>query len=202
MKATHVLSVLVFYMLLLISGFVSDAVFPTFEVKRGAIIFHGSLSIGLTLMNLSLLFLVIILVIVLVSASQKREGSLSNRLLWRRLFLGLILIFLFAGSFFGSIYVLSKKIVVDEEGIVYYSLIERKEVQWSEVERMEGNFVPGSRLGLKGKGNYAWVDLITTDGESVHFSLRFMRGISELETIIMQKLTKLHIEKRRTRDED
>lgn len=188
MKATRVLSVLVFYILLLIAGFVSDAVFPTFEVKKAAIIFHGSPSIGLTLMNLSLLFLAIILVIVLVSASQKREGSLSNGLLWRRLFLGLILIFLFVGTFFGSIYVLSKRIVVDEEGIVYYSLIERREVQWLEVERMEGNFVPGSRLGLKGRGNYAWVDFITTNGETVHFSLRFMRGISELETIIVQKV--------------
>lgn len=190
MKATHVLSVLVFYILLLIAGFVSDAVFPAFEVKQGAIIFHGSLGIGLTLMNLSLLFSVIILVIVLVSASQKREGSLSNGLLWRRLFLSLILIFLFAGSFFGSIYVLSKKIVVDEESIMYYSLIERKEVQWLEIERMDGNFVPGSRLGLKGRGNYAWVDFITTNGETVHFSLRFIRGISELQTMIVQKLAK------------
>lgn len=191
MKATHVLSVLVFYILLLIAGFVSDAVFPTFEVKRGSIIFHGSLTSGLTLMNLSLLFLVIILVMVLVSASQKHEGSLSNGLLWRRLFLGLIFIFLFAGSFFGSIYVLSKKIVVDEEGIVYYSLIERKEVQWLDVERMHGNFVPGSRLGLEGRGNYAWVDFITANGETVHFSLRFMRGISELEKIILQKVDQI-----------
>jgi hypothetical protein len=190
MRATHVLKVLVFYIILLIAGFISDAVFPTFEVKKGATIFHGSLSIGLTLMNLSLLFLVIFLVIVLVSASQKREGSLNNGLLWRRLFFGLIFIFLFAGSFFGSIYVLSKKIVIDEERIVYYSLIERKEMRWLEVERMDGNFVPGNRLGLKGRGNYAWVDFITTNGESVHFSLRFMRGISELETMIKQKILK------------
>lgn len=191
MKATCISIALVFYMLLLIAGFASDAVFPTFEVKKEAIIFRGSLSIGLTLMNLSLLFLVIILVIVLVSASQKREGSLSNGLLWRRLFLSLILIFLFAGSFLGSIYVLSKKIVVDNEGIVYYSLIERKEVRWLDVEKMEGNFVPSSRLGLKGEGNYAWVNFITTRGETVHFSLRFTRGISELEKIIVQKVDQI-----------
>lgn len=190
MKATLALRVLVFYIILLIAGFVSDAVFPTFEVKKGATIFHGSRSIGLTLMNLSLLFLVSVLVIVLLSASQKREGSLNNGLLWRRLFFGLIFIFLLVGSFFGSIYVLSKKVVVDEERIVYYSLIERKEVQWLEVEKMDGNFVPGSRLGLKGRGNYAWVEFITTNGESVHFSLRFIRGISELETMIKQKMLK------------
>jgi len=194
-KATHVLSVLIFYILLLIAGFVSDVVFPTFEIRREAIVFHGSLSIGLTLMNLSLLFLVIILVIVLVSANQKREGSLASSLPWRRLVVGLVLTFLFAGSFFGSIYVLSKKIVVKEDGIVYHSLIERKEVKWLEIERIKGNFVPGSRLGLNGRG-YAWVDFITTSGETVHFSLRFLRGVPELEKIIMQKRRKQNEDQR------
>ena len=189
MKAVHILSILVFYIFLLVVGFVSDAVFPTFESRNGAIVFHGSLCIGVTLMNLSLLFLAVMVVMVLVSVSQKREALLSNELLWRRLCVGLILVFLFAGSLSASLYILSKKILIHEAGIVYYSLLERKELQWSKIERMNGNFVPGSRLGLRGRGNYAWVDFITTNGETVHFSLRFMRGISEFERVIAQKLT-------------
>jgi len=188
-KTGHIFwGALFFYIFMLITGFLSDAMFPAFVVKNGSIIFHGSFSIGLTLMNLSLLFLAIIMLIALVSVSQGHEGSLTKKLLWRRLFVGSILILLFAGTFFGSIYVLSKKIVVSEEKILYYSLIERKEVQWSEVKRMDGNFVPGSRLGLRGRGNYAWVDFTTINGETIHLPLRFMTGISQLEKIIMQNL--------------
>jgi small-conductance mechanosensitive channel len=188
-KTTHILlGALVFYTLILIVGFMGDIIFPAFEADKEGVTFHGSRTIGLTLTNLSLLFLVIIVFIGLASASQKREGALSNELLWRRLLVGSALVMLFVGSLFASIYVLSKKIAVTKKGILYHSLVETKELQWSEVERTNGNFVPGSRLGLEGRGSYAWVDFITTNGETVHYSLRFMRGISELERIIVQEV--------------
>jgi len=188
-KIIHILlGALILYTLMLVAGFMGDIIFPVFKVDKERIIFHGSLTIGLTLANLSLLFLAITVFIGLASASQRHERAVNNELLWRRLVIGFVLAMMFVGSLLGSVYVLSKKVVVIERSISYRSLIERKEVQWAEVRRIDGNFVPGSRLGLKGRDNYAWVDFITIDGELVHFSLRFMRGISELERTIVQKV--------------
>ena len=189
MKRNHVLlGGLLIYTIMLVAGFMGDVIFPAFKIKEERIIFHGSLTIGLTLANISLLFLAIVVLIGLAYASQRHDRALSNELLWRRLVIGSVLAMMFVGSLLGSVYVLSKKVVVTERSILYHSLIERKEVKWEEVRHVNGNFVPGSRLGLKGRGSYAWVDLITIDRELVHFSLRFMRGISELEKTIAQKV--------------
>lgn len=36
---------------------------------------------------------------------------------------------------------------------------------------MDDNFVPGTRLGLEGDNRHAWVEFVTTDGDTVRFSL-------------------------------
>jgi hypothetical protein len=171
---------------LLIAGFLSDVFLPPFEERESDVIFCGSYTVGFTLANVSLLFLAILLFIVLVSVSQSHIGPLNTDLLIRRLLVGLVLMLLLAGSTFGSIYVLTKKIIVSDEKFQYFSLVERKEVPWSDIKSIDGNFV-GNRLGF-GKQDYAWVDFTLKNGEIVHLSLRFVRGLSYLEQVIQKKL--------------
>lgn len=174
------------YLLMLAAGFMSDTFLPAFGREENVYTFHGSYTIGFTLANMALFLAAALLLIILVSINRMQTGSLSIEIIIRRILVAVILVLLLGGSLAGSIYILSKKILVSSEKITYYSLIETNEVHWSDIEKIEGNFVAGSRLGLGERGDYAWVDFTTRKGEIIHFSLRFIQGVSQLETVIHQ----------------
>lgn len=172
------------YGILLACGFASEFVIPSVRQRHGVTTFFATPAITSTLVNLSLLFLAIAALIVWIAVSQVPEGTAEGGLLARRVFAGLVAVSLFAASAFGSVYLATKRIIVDDAGLRYRTLFEEKTVRWSDIERVNGNFVPASRLGLGGRSTYAWVSFETRRGETVRFSLRFMGGIYELERII------------------
>jgi hypothetical protein len=184
----HMLVYLVLlYVVLLILGLASDLILPAMHKTGTVVSFHCSRSIAFTLANLALLFATICLVIAWASLSRRHRRSMAKPLLVRRVLSGLVAFLLFAAASVGSVYVATKRIVVDDEKIQYHSLFETKAVRWSRIRRVDANFVPTSRLGLAGASTYAWVEFETIDGEIIRFSLRFVRASRELERIIQEK---------------
>lgn len=176
------------YAIALMVGYGADLIFPGHRVVDGSTVFYSSLTGGLTLLNLAVAFTATTILIGVALVRQAGHPSTDQGLLWRRLMIGGLFLMISVTLFVGASYVLSKRIIVDRESISYRSLIERREVQWSDVQSVNGNFVPGSRLGLEGTNRYAWVELITADGETVRFSLRFMRAIQEIQDVITERV--------------
>jgi hypothetical protein len=174
------------YFVMLITGFMGDMIFPPWKMGD-TWFFHGSHTMGFTLANLALLFAGMVLIIGLTAIGYRRMGSLNETLLLRQIMTGLFFSILSISFFLGSIYILSKKITVDNDRLTYFSLLERKVVLWSDVNSFRGNFVAGSKLGF-GRGEYGWFEFITREGETIDFSLRFMQGVNRLESVIQQRL--------------
>ena len=179
---------LLLFVVLLLFGFIADGVFPAYSLQGSTYVFHGSYTIAFILLDIAFLFAALLLLVFLISSTQARTGGLSSSLVLRRAFVGIVFGIILAGTLFPSIYVFTKHIVVSQVSISYASLFERKEVLWSQVTRINGNFVAGSRMGLLGRGDYAWVEFDTRDREPVIFSLRFMQGVTKLEQVIHQML--------------
>ena len=177
------------YSVMLITGFMGDVIFTPFGKIGDMWVFRGSRTMGLTLANLAILFAGTILLIGLTAISRKQQGTLTVELLVRQMVIGLLFTVFLISSFAGSVYILSKRITADNSQLTYYSLLERKEVPWSEVKDFRGNFVAGSKFGL-GKGEYGWIEFTTQEGKVIHFSLRFMGGVNQLKRVIEQRLAK------------
>jgi MFS family permease len=187
MRRHMLVYLLLFYVILLTLGLASDLAVPAIHKTGTVVSFYCYRSIAFTLANLALLFAAICLVIAWASLSRRHGRSMAKPLLVRRVLSGAVAFLLCAAASLGSVYVATKRIVVDDEKIQYHSLFETKAVRWSRVRRVDANFVPTSRLGLAGASSYAWVEFHTIDGETVRFSLRFVRASRELERLIQEK---------------
>lgn len=168
-------------MLLLSISLISDWIFPLFESREEGVVFRGSLSVGLSLINLALYLMFFALYTVLAHIQGSAFASSARR---GAVFFPWLLVLLSVLLSFCAIYVLSKEVVLSDEKLVYRTLFEKKEVRWSDVASVSGNFVSGLRLGWK-SSDYSWIDFTLRDGERVRISLRFMRGVSQIgeETI-------------------
>ena len=174
------------YGLALVAGFAADLVFPGYRTLDGTTVFYTSLTGILTLLNLTIFFTVITALIGVALVIQTREPSVDRGLLSRRLIVGALFLMISIGLFLSVSYLVSKRIIVDDRGIVYRSLIERKEVKWEDVQSVRGNYVRSTRLGLGERDQHAWVEFVTTEGETVRMSLRFMRAIREIREVVME----------------
>lgn len=177
---------LLVFVVLLLLGFIADGIFPAYSMQGSTYVFHGSYTIAIILFDIAFLFAALLLLVILTSSTQVRTGGLSSSLALRRVFVGIVFGIILAGTLFTSIYVFTKHIDVSQVSVSYTSLIERREVLWSQVTRVNGNFVPGSRMGLLGRGDYAWVEFDTRDRGPVIFSLRFMQGVTRFEQVVRQ----------------
>ncbi len=161
---------------------------PNHIIGDSGKIFHGSVILGVTFIVLAIWFLTIILLIIIASVKQKKKGSLDRDFPARRLLVALVFLPLASAFLWEGIYVLSKKVIITQEGFIYSSLLEKdKLLKWSEISNMEGNFPPGGSLG-PGKGRYAWVKFTTHNGTIKYFSLRFISGVPKIGDIIAQKV--------------
>jgi len=160
-------SILAMYTVALIAGLGADLFFPGYKVFDGTTVFYGSLTAGLTLFNLTISFGGTTVLIGMSRVRQARERPADKGLLWRRMIIGPLCLVISLALCLGTTYMLSRRVVVEDEGIRYRYFIEAQEVRWKDIRSMNGNFVPGGRLGLKGRNRYAWVAFVTNDGETV-----------------------------------
>lgn len=162
----------------------ADLLFPGIKQVDSGILILSSQSAKFTLATLAFSFLTISLLIFAALFRQKNKNLASKKYFLPRLIIGSIFLIGSIGLFAGTVYIFSKQIVITDEYILQKSLAGTKKLRWSDILSVNGNFVPGSRLGLRGNKNYAWVKFSTIDRGTVHFSLRFMRDIQKIEDVI------------------
>ena len=175
----------------IIAGLGADLIFTGYRISDASTVFYGSLTAALTLLNLSIPFGAITVLIGMALVRQAGERLLDKGLLWRRLIIGPQCLVISAALCLGATHILSKRVIVKDETIRQRSLFQTKELRWKDVRSMNGNFVPGGRLGLKGRSRHAWAAFVTKDGETVYSSLRFIRAVHEIQDVIVERTGRL-----------
>jgi len=128
----------------------------------------------------------------IISAINQAQKATSPQHLLMRITVALIIpVIVMGATLFIFLYMNAKRIEVDDQFLRTYTLFDSKEIAWKDVSSIDANFTLTTRLGLTGKNSYAWIDLQMRSGETVHISLRFLAGTSELEGYIRQKFPKL-----------